>query len=178
LKDSIVARRYAKSLVKSTSDEGELRVLLEEFRSVAGVLGGPPLTEFWKNPGISVARKVEAAGELASRIGVSKRLGSFLRVLAQKNRIKSLPVVYEEFARMAHEALGEVIIVVETPFELTEEEANDLSSILRRKLGRKIILEMRLQEDLIAGARIRVGDKVIDGSLKAKLESLREAVSS
>jgi F-type H+-transporting ATPase subunit delta len=178
LKDSIVARRYAKSLVKAASDEGELRALFDEFRAAAGVLTKPELLEFWKNPGISVGRKEAMATDLASRIEASDKFASFLRVLAQKNRIKLLVSVFEEFTHLAREALGEVTVTVETPFDLTEEEKNDLSSILKRKLGKKIILEIKTNGDLIAGARVRIGDKVVDGSLKMKLEKLKESISA
>jgi len=62
--------------------------------------------------------------------------------------------------------------------ELTEEEKNDLSSILRRKLGKQIILEIRINENLLAGTRITIGDRIIDGSLRMRLEKLKHTISS
>jgi F-type H+-transporting ATPase subunit delta len=178
LKDSVVARRYAKSLVSAAVDEGELRALFDEFRAAVGPLTKPAVLEFWKNPGISVGRKVAMVRDLASRFETSRKFASFLRVLAEKNRIKLLTRVFEEFSVLARAALGEITVLVETPFELTEEEKNDLGSILRRKLGRKIILEIRTDKELIAGARVEIGDKVVDGSLKMKLRKLKEVIST
>ena len=116
--------------------------------------------------------------DLASRLDASRKFHSFLRVLARKNRIKLLALVFEEFTQLARSALGEVTVTVETPFDLTEEDKNDLGSILKRKLGKKIILEIKINKDLIAGARIKIGDKVVDGSLKVKLLKLKESISA
>jgi len=178
LKDSIVSRRYAKSLVDSAKDEGELRALFDEFRIVVGPLTEPRILEFWRNPGISIARKKAAVGELSGRLETSGRLTSFLKVLAAKNRIKLLRQVFREFSVLARRELGEITVTVESPFELTEEEKNDLSSILRRKLGKQIILEIRINQHLLAGTRITIGDRIIDGSLRMRLDKLRETISS
>jgi F-type H+-transporting ATPase subunit delta len=178
LKDSIVSRRYAKSLVDSAKDEGELRALFDEFRVVVGPLTEPPILEFWRNPGISTARKKAAVDELAGRLETSSRLTSFLKVLAAKNRIKLLRQIFQEFSVLARRELGEITVTVESPFELTEEEKNDMGSILKRKLGKQIVLEIRINKYLLAGTRIAIGDKVIDGSLRMRLERLRETISS
>jgi F-type H+-transporting ATPase subunit delta len=178
LKDSIVARRYAKSLVDSAKDEGEIRALFDEFRLVVGPLTEPEILEFWRNPGISIARKTAAVNELAARLETTDKLTSFLKVLAAKNRIKLLRQVFREFSILAREELGEITVAVESPFELTEEEKNDLSSILRRKLGKQIILEIRINDDLLAGTKITVGDRVMDGSLRMRLEKLMKTISS
>jgi F-type H+-transporting ATPase subunit delta len=164
--------------VGAAGDEGELRALFDEFRALVGPLTGPEMEEFWKNPGVTVGRKVAMAGELASRFEVTDKFASFLRVLAEKNRIKLLPRVFEEFTHLAREALGEITVLVETPFDLTEEDKNDLSSILKRKIGRRVILEIRTNRDLIAGARIKIGDRIVDGSLRMKLQKLRESISA
>jgi F-type H+-transporting ATPase subunit delta len=178
LKDSIVSRRYAKSLVASAADEGEIRALFDEFRVIVGPLTEPHVLEFWQNPGISIARKTTAVNALAERLETSTKLTSFLKVLAAKNRIKLLRQVYREFSILARRELGEVTVAVESPFELTEEEKNDLSSILRRKLGKQIILEIKINEHLLAGTRITIGDTVMDGSLRMRLEKLKNTISS
>ena len=178
MSQQIIARRYAKSLVAATRDEGELRAVFDEFRAAAPPLTSPEVMAFWKNPGISVERKVAMVNDLASRLDASRKFHSFLRVLARKNRIKLLALVFEEFTLLARSALGEVTVTVETPFDLTEEDKNDLGSILKRKLGKKIILEIKINKDLIAGARIKIGDKVVDGSLKVKLLKLKESISA
>ena len=178
MKDSIVSRRYAKSLVASATDEGEIRALFDEFRIVVGPLTEPEILEFWRNPGISIARKTTAVNELAERLETSRKLTSFLKVLAAKNRIKLLRQIYHEFSILARRELGEITVAVESPFELTEEEKNDLSSILKRKLGKQIILEIKINENLLAGTRITVGDRIIDGSLRMRLEKLKNAISS
>jgi F-type H+-transporting ATPase subunit delta len=178
LKDSIVSRRYARSLVESAKDEGEIRALFDEFRIIVGPLTEPEILEFWGNPGISTSRKTAAVGELAQRLETSEKLASFLKVLASKNRVKLLRQVFQEFSVIARRELGEITVAVESPFELTEEEKNDLSSILRRKLGKQIILEIRINEDLLAGTRVTIGDRIIDGSLKMRLEKLKKTISS
>lgn len=178
MEDSVIARRYAKSLVGAAEGEGDLRALLDEFRASVGLLTAPDVQEFWQNPGVSVGRKVDMTRELASRLEASRKFASFLSVLAQKNRIKLLSRVFEEFSLLARERLGEVTVLVETPFELTEEDKNDLGSILKRKIGKKIILEIRINKNLIAGARVKIGDRVVDGSLKMRLEKLKEVISA
>ena len=159
MKDSVVARRYAKSLVKSASDENELRTLLEEFRICVKPLTEDGVMSIWSNPGISVERKMKFAEDIVLHLETSKRFASFLHVLAEKNRIKLLDLIYEEFVFIARKELGEVMVFVETAFDLTEVEKNDLSSILRRKLGKKIILEMvllREEDNLMKAPQFRI----------------------
>ena len=174
----IVARRYAKSLVEICPDEGSLRSVLDEFRVAVGPLSTDEIMEFWKNPSISAGKKTRLVEDISSQLEMDRKLLSFLRVLANKNRISLLKVIFEEFRRLARERLGEVAVEVETPFELSEEEKNDMSSILKRKLGKKVILDMKINKDLLAGAWIKIGDKVIDGSILMRLRKLKEEIAT
>ena len=178
MQGTIVARRYAKSLVETCPDEGELRSLLDEFRLAVEPLTTEEAMDFWKNPSVAPARKASLVESIGEQLGASARFLSFLRVVASKNRIGLLKVMFEEFRRLARERLGEIAVVVETPFELSDEEKSDLSSILKRKLGKKVILEMKINSSLIAGAWIKIGDKVIDGSVRMQLRRLKEEIAT
>ena len=174
---STVARPYAEAafrladapnaLGKWSETIGALAMVAQDARVQAAV-ADPNLTEA-KVAGLFIsilAGRLDAEGE------------NFVRVLAENRRLELLPQIREQFEVLKNEREGVVEAEVHSAFELTEAQVSDLVQRLEGKTGRKVRTTVHINKDLIAGVRIVLGDKVIDGSARAQLGALETALKA
>jgi F-type H+-transporting ATPase subunit delta len=103
---------------------------------------------------------------------------NFVRVLAENGRLGLLPEVRAQFEALKNEREGVVEAEVQSAFELTEAQLADLVQRLEKKTGRKVRTTVHVNKDLIAGVKVVLGDKVIDGSARAQLGALESALKA
>ena len=104
--------------------------------------------------------------------------GRVLRVLAENKRLELLPEIREQFESLKNEREGVAEAEVYSAFELTAAQIADLVQRLEKKTGRKVKARIEIQKDLIAGVKVVLGDKVIDGSARAQLGALEAALKA
>ena len=115
-------------------------------------------------------------GILAGRLDAPAE--TLVRVLAYNKRLGLLPLVHEQFEALKNEREGVIEAEVQSAFELTQAQVTDLVQRLETKTGRKVKARIEISKDLIAGVRILLGDKVIDGSVRAQLAALETALKA
>jgi len=103
---------------------------------------------------------------------------NLLRVLAQNKRIELLPEIRGQFEALKDEREGVVQAEVHSAFPLSDAQLADLVQRLEKKTGRKVKARIEIQKDLIAGVKVVLGDKVIDGSVRAQLGALETALKA
>ncbi len=103
---------------------------------------------------------------------------NFVRVLAQNGRLELLPEIRAQFEALKNEREGVLEAEVHSAFELSDAQVADLVQRLETKTGRKVKTKLHVDKDLIAGVRIVLGDKVIDGSARAQLGALETALKA
>ena len=101
----------------------------------------------------------------------------FLQALAEHNRLPLLPEVLSQFEELKAKEEESLDVEVVSAFDLTESQAEDIKSTLNKKFDKQINIEARVDNTLIAGAIIRAGDLVIDGSARGKLIKLADALT-
>ena len=101
----------------------------------------------------------------------------FLQALAEHNRLPLLPEVLSQFEELKAKEEESLDVEVVSAFDLTESQAEDIKSTLNKKFDKQINIEARVDKTLIAGAIIRAGDLVIDGSARGKLIKLADALT-
>ena len=92
-------------------------------------------------------------------------------------RLRAMPEVAEQFEQLRSEAESTIEAQLITAKPVNDEQQAELAEALSKKMGREVTLRTEVNEELIGGAIIRAGDWVIDGSVKAQLESLATAIS-
>ena len=97
---------------------------------------------------------------------------NLIALLAQNNRLAALPSIATAFESLKQEAEGKIEVVVRTAQKLSEKQQTAMAKSLAKRLGKKINITTELDESLIAGAIIRAGDMVIDGSARGRLDKL------
>jgi F-type H+-transporting ATPase subunit delta len=95
-----------------------------------------------------------------------------VRVLVDGDRVKLMPEIAALFDALKDQAEGAAKAEIETAFELTGTQLSELTSALERRFGKRIEASVRVNRDLIGGARVTVGDTVLDGTVQAKLQAM------
>jgi F-type H+-transporting ATPase subunit delta len=104
--------------------------------------------------------------------------GNFLKLLIENQRLAVMPEVAAQFRRLKNEAEGVADCLIETAFPLNDAQTGDLVATLAAKFGRKLKPEVRINADLIGGVRATVGDRVLDGSVRARLTEMQTALTA
>ena len=120
----------------------------------------------------------KTAGEGSAFAGSSEHGRNFLKLLLEFGRVDVLPEIADRFDALKAEAENTVEVTVVAAAELSAEQVSEIESALKNRLGRNIMLSTEIEEELIGGAVIRAGDVVIDGSVRARLEGLSNALIS
>jgi F-type H+-transporting ATPase subunit delta len=123
-----------------------------------------------------------AAGVRKLTAGLEKKaaedaVARFVELLAQRGRLHLGPAIVEAYERAAAEADGAFHVSVTTADALTEKEADALSADLEKTLKRDVRLERAVDPSILGGAVIRYGDVLLDDSLKARLNRLKQQLA-
>ena len=169
------ARRYAKALHAAAAEAGageaagrELATLLDVFQ--ANQQAVDVLTRAWIKPGDRRA----AALALAQQAGCGKLVQDFVALVAERGRLDHLAVIATAYQELVDAALGRARAQVRTAVALTDAEKEQLARHLQATLGKQIILEQRVDANLLGGFVAQVGSFILDGSLDGQLARMRE----
>lgn len=181
--EEVIAKRYALGLAEQAKDEGKLRDARRDLRALADLLdpvaGGahvPEFAAFLAAPGIPSGEKQALAAKVVAQTGIGQTVGDFLGVLIRHDRVALLPRVARLFADIAGALSGELIALVHTARPLSEDQDRRLSEALSSAFSVKVRIHQRIEPGLLAGARITVGDKTLDGTVLGRLESLKHTL--
>jgi len=174
---STVARPYAEAVFKLADAAGALAKWSEMLDALAAVAADPRVSAAIKNPKLSDA---QVAGLFISILAgkLNGDAENLVRVLAENGRLELLPLVRDQYAALRNEREGIVEAEVQSAFDLSPAQVSDLVSRLEKKTGRKVRAKVILDKELIGGIRVVLGDKVIDGSARAQLGALENALKA
>lgn len=172
---STIARPYAEAAFKLADEAGALGRWSDMLAALALVAQHGHVRAAIADPNLSDA---QAAGLFISILAgkLTGEAENFLRVLAANGRLELLPEIRAQFEALKNEREGVVEAQVQSAFELSEGQLRDLVQRLEKKTGRKVKAEIEINKDLIAGVRVILGDKVIDGSARGQLGALESAL--
>jgi F-type H+-transporting ATPase subunit delta len=174
---STIARPYAEAVFKLADSQGALAKWSEMLAALAAVAADERIRAAIKDPNLPDAK---VAGLFISTL--SGRLNgdaeNFVRVLAENGRLELLPEIRSQYEALKNEREGVMEADVYSAFELTDAQLSDLVQRLEKKTGRKVRARVALDKELIGGVKVVLGDKVIDGSARAQLGALENALKA
>jgi len=100
-----------------------------------------------------------------------------VRLLAQNRRLHALPAIAEQYEHLRAEAEQTVQAELESALPVSDTQQQRIAEALSQRMGRRVELTVKTNEELLGGAVVRAGDLVIDGSIRARLEKLATAIS-
>lgn len=171
---SAIARRYASAYFEVARDDDAVADRLDDLVRAAETLSNAEVVEALGNPRLDVADRVRLALDLIDGVGEQAR--NLVRLLVERNRIAALPGVLEQYRVLADRAAGVVRAEVTTANEVDGELRNRIARALRARFGTDVEIEMRRDPAIIGGLVLRVGDRVIDSSLRTRLQQLQASL--
>ncbi len=170
---AIAHRIYAEALLGAAKDKGRVEQVRQEFADLAAAVGeSDELAELLRNPQIDTGAK--GAALEAVLVGADEVFRNFIRLTAEKNRIGELEEIHEEWERLL--ATEERVLAVEltTAVELSDDAAADVVRRIEQAAGRRVEATRHVDPDLIGGLVLQAGSVRVDGSVRGRLESLRQ----
>ncbi len=171
-----LARVYARSLFEIAREHGLLEELREQLGQFADALTEhSELRVFFFSPYFSSKEKQDALGRLLS--GADERFVNFLELLIENHR---MPVIFR--ARREYERLWEqenhvLPVEITSAIELDKATAASVGERIGANTGHKVMLSTRVDPDILGGIVVRVGNAILDASIRNRLERLRKQVA-
>ncbi len=172
-----LAFRYAAALIEKAEEDGVLAAVENDIATLYTMLWQiDDFAKFIHNPLIDRRRQREAILTLAGKAKFHRLTVNFLGVLAINGRLGFLDKITVTFFEETSRRRGEVKADVETAFPLTSEQERAIAGELAAALGFNVVLNVKVNKDLIGGLRIIVGSKMIDNTVSRKLERLQKVL--
>ena len=177
MKNLKIARRYAKALLIIGKEDDKAESYKEELDRFSDLITREKeLEQAITNPLYDVGGRKKVLQAVIDKTGVSKVLASFLLLLFEKGRFGFLNDINEFYKKLADELKGVVRASLVSATELSSETVEKIRTTLSKKTGKDIILEVEQDPSLIGGIVSRIGDLVLDGSIKTQLLNMRESL--
>ena len=174
---SEAARRYARALFELAQDKGELAKTDSDFKTLARMIASSEdLRTLLDSPAFGREEKVRALGDLAKKSGMGKLFSNFLGVMGTNGRAVDLLGAQKAFDELYAAQRGVQRVTVRTPKTMTGEESQRIESLLAKAVGGEVELTSEVDPSLIGGIQLRIGSRLIDASLAAKLERMNTAM--
>lgn len=172
-----LAERYATALFELAEDEkalAELEADVDRFATMHDQ--SDDLQSFIRSPVYSAEEQMRALAGVLDKAGISGLVANFLKVVAANRRLFAVPDMITAFRRLVAERRGEVAAEVTSAEPLSEAHLAALKEALKQSLGKDVAIDARVDASLIGGLIVKVGSRMIDSSLRTKLNSLKLAM--
>lgn len=174
-----VAKRYAQAIFELGVEGSSVASLTDELKRTAQVYeSSAELRGMAENPLVSEGDRQAVIDEISTRMGLSSTAKNTLGLLAHRRRLAALPAIAKELGHLADERAGLVRGTVTSAGPLSEPYFQKLQREVERVTGKKVLLERHQDPSLIAGLVVKIGDRIIDGSARARLDQMREQLLS
>jgi len=168
------ASAFAEVVTAAKLDTAAIEVQFSDF--LATWEGSPEIREFFVNPAIPAVEKVGILDKLNVKIGLRKELRNLIAVLIDNGRIGSVSEVAQTYRRMLQEQSGIRQAEIVTARQLDETQRAELVAEVGKLAGSRIEASFRLDPSVLGGTVVRIGSTVYDGSVRGRLERLKEAL--
>lgn len=174
---STIARPYAEAAFRLADAQGKLADWSATLANLSAVAADERVRMAIGDPNLPAAK---VAGMILAILAgkLTGETENFVRVLAENGRLEVLAEIRAQYEVLKNEREGVVEAEVYTAFEMDQAQVADLVSRLEKNTGRKVRARVSVDKSLIGGVKIVIGDKVIDGSARAQLSALENAMKA
>jgi F-type H+-transporting ATPase subunit delta len=170
--------QYANALADIALEQGVTAPVVQQLGDfVAAYAASAELRNSLESPAVNQEEKRGVAEKISARCGASKVVRNFLYVVIDHRRTHELPEILETLQSVLRERQGVAEAEVFSATVLNEAQKKEMTLTLERVTGKKIEAKFSLDANLLGGALVRVGDTIYDGSLRNRLDGLRERLT-
>lgn len=166
-----IARPYAEAVFRLAKEKGALPAWSAQLASLSAYAQNADVAACLDNPGLTAGRKAELVTSLLGS-GVDGDLASFIKVLAENDRLSVLPEIAAFFETLKAAEEGVKDAVIQSAFPMNDAERAGLLPVLEAHFKARLRPEVQLAPELIGGIKVVVGDQVLDASVRGRLDAM------
>lgn len=172
-----LAERYAAALFELAGERKAVDAVASDLTGLRQLIDeSADLRRLIRSPVLQRGEQARAIGAIAERAGLNPLTRNFVGLLARNRRLFALPEMIQGFLQILAERRGEVTAHVIAAQELSETQRKAVDERLRKAVGRKVVVDFRVDPSLLGGLVVKVGSRMVDASLKSKLARLALAM--
>ena len=177
MKNLSIARRYAKALLVIGKNDGKAESYKQELDGFVGLVAREAvLRQVINNPLHNAGDRKKVLMALIDKLNLSGVMSSFLKLLFDKGRFGFIAAINEFYQKLADDLKGVARASIVSANELSSEAVEKIRKALSKKTGKDIVLDIKTDPTLIGGVVTKIGDLVLDGSIKTQLLNMRESL--
>jgi F-type H+-transporting ATPase subunit delta len=174
---AVAPRMYARALFDAAREEGRLDEVAADLAALAQALEDfPQLRALLRNPQIDPTEKAGLLDELTA--GGDELVRNFVRLVSEKGRSGELPAIDQELQALVAREQNRLAVELTTAYELSDEEARSIVATIEQASGRTVEASRSVDPGLIGGIVLQVGSFRADGSVRGRLERLRQELAT
>ena len=164
-------QRYAQAIFDLARENNEVEQWGQDLEVVSEAFQDSDFAALMKHADMSAADKRAATGSVLA--GVNAMVRNLVDLLVSKGSVDSIADVYTSYTELLDQHLGRQRVEVTTAIALDEAEANRITSFVSELVRREVVLTTKVDESILGGLVIQIGDRLLDGSTKARLDGLK-----
>lgn len=175
---SIIAKRYAKALYEVASANNQSDAVELHLEKLVDLLkNNQELSAFIENPNVESVSKAEVIKQLLGE-DMPVSLYNAVRLLLDRDRDWIFPDLFHAYVYVANEAQGKAVAEVSAPYALSDKEQQQIADAFAKVTGKQIQIRTKIDESLLGGITVQIGDRLYDGSMATKLKRLENELNS
>jgi ATP synthase F1 delta subunit len=172
-----IAQVYSRSLFEVAKEQGKLDEVREQLGQIADAISeNRDLQVFFFSPYLSTEEKKEGLHKALE--GADETLLNFLELLVEKHRMPAIFRIRRQFDELWEEENRRLPVTVTSAIDLDESTVRQIGDAIGEQTGRSIELTSKVDPDILGGIVVRVGNSILDASIRNRLEQLRKQVAS
>lgn len=172
-----IARPYAQAAFEFAVEQGVLEEWSEAIHLLGLMISDPQMHNAINDPKVSNEKLVELVNSIAGDTFNSAEIKNFIKVLVENERLQFAPEMARLFEDLVAEKKGIAEVSVISAHGLSDDETSNIAATMKKRLGKEVEINSSVDESLIGGAIIRVGDMMIDASVRGRLQTLTNNIT-
>lgn len=172
-----MAGRYATALFELAENAGAVDAVKADLDGLSALIAeSPDLARLVKSPVFTAEEQLKAMAAVLGQAGISGLAANFVKLVAQNRRLFALPKMISEFSALVAAKRGETSAEVTVAAPLSDDHYAALKSALAAQTGKDVHLDVTVDPSILGGLVVKLGSRMVDASLKTKLNSIRHAM--
>jgi F-type H+-transporting ATPase subunit delta len=173
-----VAGRYASALFELANESSKVSDVEKDLATFQGLLDeSPDLVRLVRSPVVSADDQARAIAAIVDKAGIGGLAANFLKLVSSNRRLFVIQDIIKTYRALAAKARGEISAEVTSAIPLNNEQIATLKETLKASMGKDVTLQSRVDPSLLGGLIVKLGSRMIDSSLKTKLQNIKVALS-
>ena len=172
----VSGKRYGQAIFELAQEQGETAQWGQDVALVAEAFEDADFNALLKHAGVSAEDKRSAVETVLG--GVNPTVRNMVNLLATRGLVDAIPDACREYAELLDRQQGRQRVEVTTAVPLEPAEVERITDFVAGLIGREVVVTARVDEEVLGGLVIQIGDRLLDGSARARLDGLRERLST